>query len=298
MMNLFIGMCKGTAGLPDHFKALGYSDKWIEYGFPTSSGDRVVPELIIASNKIGHTVLLECKSGANLDENQLQRYATVTSGDLRERAFLDPAECGEHDVVVVARDEFTDRILIGLDKAECAFPVLVETSDGLQKVSNRFSLDPLNSLFDPILSIDWRYLPTFFFPLDAESSLREYAELTIPAVLQLAAQGESRILVTDVAKAVVSSWNIIAPAYQKRMLSSFTRVIEHSANYQFRNLLRRNQPAESTTHCATWDVLNGSALSSGDRRTQVWKDMQQRQRDLIAYFSDESEQFELPLQVD
>src|SRR5437660_1760886 len=86
LMNLFIGMCKGVAGLPRDLRNLGYGDKWIELRFVNAQGEQVVPELVIASRQLHHTILFEWKSGANMEADQLRRYAGVTTEDLRERA--------------------------------------------------------------------------------------------------------------------------------------------------------------------------------------------------------------------
>lgn len=73
MLNLFIGLCKGVVGLPQDFRRLHYQEQAVELRFTNAQGEAVVPELIIASRAIHHTILFEWKSGANADADQLRR---------------------------------------------------------------------------------------------------------------------------------------------------------------------------------------------------------------------------------
>ena len=101
LMNLFVGMCKGLAGLPRDFRNLQYVDKWIELRFANTDQEQVAPELIVSSRRLNHTILFEWKSGPNLEADQLRRYSRVTQDDLSERAALAIEETGSHDVAVV-----------------------------------------------------------------------------------------------------------------------------------------------------------------------------------------------------
>lgn len=85
MINLWIGMCRGVAGLPRDLKELGYVDKSIELRFRNQDMETVCPDLIIASDGLPHTLLFEFKSGANTEEDQLRRYSRVNQNDLMTR---------------------------------------------------------------------------------------------------------------------------------------------------------------------------------------------------------------------
>jgi hypothetical protein len=101
MLNLWIGLCRGEAGLPLDIRHLGYKHKWIELRFLNSHGEDVKPELIIASDRIGHTVLLEWKAGANTEQDQLRRYSGVDQQDLVQKVALTPVEASSHDTCVL-----------------------------------------------------------------------------------------------------------------------------------------------------------------------------------------------------
>lgn len=165
LFNLFLGMCKGVIGVPDDLRRLGYADRCIEFSFTNSRNEAVVPELIIASSQLQHSVLLEWKQGANTDADQLRRYAGVTSEDLREKAFLLEGEYNSHDTVIIGLAEHADRLVIGIEQGAYNFPVLVRSDAGLAKVRNTFTAEQTERVFQPRLEIDWATIPTYLYPL-------------------------------------------------------------------------------------------------------------------------------------
>src|SRR5713101_452057 len=77
LLNLFFGMCRGSHGLPRSLHDLGYIPELVESTFANSEDRPVVPDLVIASAQIHHTVVFEFKSGANTEADQLQRYSVL-----------------------------------------------------------------------------------------------------------------------------------------------------------------------------------------------------------------------------
>ncbi len=118
MLNLWIGLCRGVAGLPDALRKLGYEDKWIEYTFANQDIEKVCPDLIVASEQLGHTILLEFKSGANTEPDQLRRYSRVTQENL-VTAFISREAARNHDVSIVGRNEHGERDLGAAFQIEC-----------------------------------------------------------------------------------------------------------------------------------------------------------------------------------
>ena len=138
LLNLFIGMCKGAVGLPRDLYELGFRAEAVELS--NSENKTVVPELLIASEPIQHTVLFEWKSGANTEAEQLQRYSKITSADLIARAYLAPGKCTLHDVAIVGKDEHRLTIPIGIQTGGYAFPVLIVTAAGIETICNQFKV--------------------------------------------------------------------------------------------------------------------------------------------------------------
>lgn len=276
-MNLFLGLCKGVAGLPRDFYHLGYSDKWIECSFTNQKGETVVPELMISSERCGHTILFEWKAGANTTEEQLRRYAGVTATDLVTKAFLTTAESSQHDVCVIGKDEHRDRLPLGVTRGGFSFPVLVVTTDGLEKVFNRFSNPDLETLFDPTYAIDFSAIPTYLFPIDKDSDLWEFAEVILPVLIEWMHAGKSRILLDEIAATVVPTWSIVDPQYRRDCASKIERVLDLAARREFKRYLRKNRQAKRKTHTATYDIVFNPVSLAPTKRYSEWRHLQRQQ---------------------
>jgi hypothetical protein len=298
LMNLFLGMCKGVEGLPKHFRQLGYADKWIEFGFTNARNELVVPELVVASNNLRHTILFEWKEGANTDVDQLRRYDGITSPDLRQKVFLSEIESETHNTVIIGQSEYADRIVVAVDRHEFRFPVLVKSREGLTIIRNSFMPNETDEVFRPCLELDWEMVPTFLFPLDVDSTLSEYAELMVPAILERMGSGETRILLGKMAESIIPAWNIVDRAYQRRLSQKMLTVMERAVRHEFSQFLRRNRPAAGRTHTDTWDVIENPISNLADRSSQGWKQMLPLAKSLIDFFSPPAHQQDLPLDDD
>jgi hypothetical protein len=227
LMNLLVGMCKGVVGLPRNFRNLGYGDKWIELRFANAQNEQVVPELIVASRQINHAILFEWKGGPNTEADQLRRYAGVTPADLRERAHLAPEETGRHDVALIGRQEYADRFVMGIEQGGYTFPVLLVSDDGVAIHRNRFVPDQTDAIFRPLLEINWGNVPNYFFPVDVDSALWEFAELVIPKVLELMGMGEIRILPRHLEE-TIQCWAALPGEYQGRLRTKLRNVLDQA----------------------------------------------------------------------
>jgi hypothetical protein len=297
LLNLFIGLCKGVVGLPQDFRRLHYQEQAIELRFSNSDGDAVVPELIIASRAVHHTILFEWKSGANTDADQLRRYNGVTQQDLTQRVFLILDQCATHDVTVVGLYENRERLVQGIDNGGYRFPVLAVTDAGLEKIRNQFSAQETDAIFQPTLNIDWERLPMSFFPLDGESEDWEYAEQILPYILTQMERGDPRIVVIDLARQVIPFWDIADRNFRQRIRTKIVGVLDYAERHDFRQYIRRNRQYEGRGGSPAWDVIDNPLFDQPDKRLKIWRTMKRRQADLIAHFRGDEIQEELPLEA-
>ena len=177
MLNLWIGMCRGVAGLPRDLFDLGYVDRWIDFRFRIATGEIVHPDLIVASGPQRNSLLLEFKSGANVDEEQLRRDALVTPDDLVRAVYIERDAAETHDLVVLALADQIERITIGVDRSGVSLALLCQSADGIALVQGVFSVTDLTRLFSPSMRIPWDRIPTGFVPVDGSSEDWEIAEL-------------------------------------------------------------------------------------------------------------------------
>lgn len=271
LMNLFVGMCKGLAGLPRNFRNLQYVDKWIELRFANTDQEQVAPELIVSSRRLDHTILFEWKSGPNFEADQLRRYSRVTQDDLRERAGLAVEETGSHDVAVIGLQEHAERLTMGIAKGPYAFPLLLVTEDGLAIHENRFRPNETDAVFRPLLAINWGNVPNYFFPVDVDSESWEFAELVIPKVLELMGNGEARILQSDLEE-TIHCWNVLSREYQGRLRTKLCDTLDRACQQQFEAYIRRNRERGARERLGHhWDIIDNPIAGSSDKRAKEWK---------------------------
>ena len=193
MLNLWIGMCRGVAGLPKDLRKLGYEDKRIELLFANQYLKKVCPDLIVASERLEHTLLPEWKEGANTEAEQLEGYSGVNQNDLETRAFISHKAARSHDIAVVGRKEHSERLQIGIKTGEHTFPLLVVDDDGVMLEYNEFQVSELTDLFSKKLNVDLSRVPTGFVPLDVDSAPSEVAEIVMPRILVYMSERRPRV---------------------------------------------------------------------------------------------------------
>ena len=295
LLNLFFGMCRGSHGLPRSLHDLGYIPELVESTFANSEDRPVVPDIVIASAQIHHTVVFEFKSGANTEADQLQRYSVVVPNDLRAKALIHPAKCVTHDVAIIAKHEHRGTIPIGVVAGGYLFPVLVTTATGIEVAHGAFSSAPTDAVFRPLV-VDWATLPTTFFPLDADSELWEFAEKAIPYVLEDMAKGVPRIRLDELAAHMIPLWTRMSPTYQTQIKDKIREVMNHAAQVEFSNHLER-APAGGVIHAPHWNVIENPLVGAADKRQRAWKAMAKKHQSLIEYYQNPHRQEVLELRA-
>jgi hypothetical protein len=293
LLNLFFGLCKGVPGLPDDLKRLGFRAKSIELRFSNSDNETVVPELILASRKIGHSLIFEWKSGGNTEADQLRRYNAIERQDLVQRALLQNEECAAHDVTVICREEFQERIKSGVEQGAYPFPVLSITERGIEKIHNRFSVTQTDNVFNPVLEIDWNLVPTGFFVVDGASSEAEYTPLVLQYVLRGMEQGTDLITALEIARSIVPLWITANSDFRNAVEKKIVAVLTYASSNQFHRFLRRHKSAEGRTHEPTWEITENPLFDSPDKRAKIWREMRKLQIQVIEHFEGHGQQ-ELP----
>jgi len=275
MLNLWIGMCRGAAGLPKDLRKLGYQDKWIEYPFSNQDLERVVPDLVLASEQVNHTVLLEWKSGANTEADQLRRYSRLNQNDLQTRAFISRDAARSHDVTVVGRDEHADRLRMGIERGAYTFPLLVADDDGLALSHNQFQISQLSSLFSPKLEINWSRVPSRFVPLDSDSPLWEVAEVLAPKILHYMSERRPRVTLEQICADVCNTWSIMGTPVKDAFRGKVREVLVQAAHRHFGAYLRWVGAAHSI------EIVANPLDLEPDKRTAVYRRLRTAQKMFI-----------------
>lgn len=291
MLNLWIGLCRGTHGLPTALRALGYDVRSIEREFANQDGDRVRPEAIVASPDARHTILLEFKSGPNTEANQLKRYSRVTRRDLLERCYVTPPATESHDVILIGQAEHSQRLQIGL-RDDLAFPLLVWGSNRLVLAANSLSTKSLTDVFGPGLEINADFIPSGFVPIDGESDLWEVAEVIIPAIFPYFEAHARRVEVRQIAADVCrSTWAEISKEGRDPICARINDVLRRAAAQHFQSYLTYHGAGEGAIEI----IRNPADMGPGDR-SKEFRTLQKLQRDFIADLRGDGPQLRLALQ--
>ena len=277
MTNLWIGLCRGVVGLPSDLRKLGYDAKWIEYNFANSDNEMVKPELIAFSNQLGHTLILEWKSGANTEPDQLRRYSRIASEDLRTKAFIDRPAFEKHNVTLICKDEKKERIKIGIETGNYNFPIISTVNDGLQLHFNQFDCYELNQIFSPLLPIDFSIVTTCFVPFDNDSELWEIAEFIMPQIFEYMFQRQPHFLLDDLITDTVPTWGMMGPEFKCELRKKMLDVVNEASRQEFRNYFRRNQNIKARTHTETWEIILNPLDLTTDKRNREFRQIKKIQ---------------------
>jgi len=276
MVNLIIAMCRGNPDVPSLLAGLGYTEFCIELQFANSENQAVRPEIIICSEDNGHTILWEWKSGGSLDQDQLRRYAGVTTEDMRERAHVPPGACESLDVALVVPDSKTIDCTRILEEWEFAFPLIEKAEDGICLVGNAFCVEELNGGLAAKLIINFGELPLHYVPFDSETPLWVYSGRVGQKLIEYMHKRVPRVILAELASEVIPAWSSVSPQQRGEYKAKLRDTLDDMAGHEFALFLRRNRGIAAMTGQPTWDILQNPLDEGHDKRTHVFKSLQKR----------------------
>jgi hypothetical protein len=165
-LNALIAFCSSTqTSWPRPFFDAGYQLQALEFPVPTGDS-RVAADVVAWSPTASRFALGEAKSGANVDEGQARRYASVQANTLIQMTgvTLTQATPVRAQALYAVLAEEVDRVLLGLSRAGVSFPVLAVSDDSVwhtgadldhRSLAERFA-DPISVPGPPpgIITID------------------------------------------------------------------------------------------------------------------------------------------------
>lgn len=276
MLNLFIGMCKGTYGLPKNLKKLGYSEKWIEHKFANQDLREVHPELIISSDITNHTILLESKSGKNTSDEQLLKYSRITKTNLISGAFISRKAANLHDIAIVGKIENGNRLKIGIEQGGYPFPLILKSAKGLSLSYNQFKVNELNNFFTPFLKINWKYVPYSFVPLNNESKPWEIADILFPILLKYMNDAKTDIPVEEICHDICNIWGNMGEPGKNDFRSKIKDVVKQASRFEYKGIIRF-----SGKRGGKLEIINNPLGTDVDRRPGIYRKLREKQKNFI-----------------
>lgn len=154
-----MGLCKGQKNWVSTLRDLQYNVEIIEQSVRTTGdGSHVVkPDVIKLSKKRNHAIVIDCKSGGS-DEDQLERYQTLTKEDVLR--WVDPPSKDQFtfDVCIADFENNHEKI-----KNNTKFPVITFNKNSITK-TNTFSESTLDKAFAKPIDTTGMMPPLDYYP--------------------------------------------------------------------------------------------------------------------------------------
>ena len=208
---------------------LKYKPELVEQTIGTEvPSERVQPDVVATSQKLNHSVVIECKGGRTLDTTQISKYRHLRPDDISRWIRVYDTNQHTHDICLLIYKTNETTILNRID-----IPVLSLSDIALEK-HNQFSKQQLNQKFSkPILTTDL-IPPISYYPFSEIDDRRVIVPHALRAI-QLAIDARAdQIGVTDpelfvsdaIMKQIHRVWNIISKEQQKALKLKVTEIIK------------------------------------------------------------------------
>lgn len=237
VVNLMIGMCRGSPGLPRTIRQMGYRDRWIAGSSLGSKGAAADPVLVLASTESRHTVFVQVYPGEEVDLSDLDRYSKVSAVHLREHTLLTQDQTELYSVAVFGLEEHRESLRNSIAESRIRPTLLLRTAEGLVIDTNPFPKVGLANLFRPVLALDWDSAPLGWIPYDHGSHPAEIARAVIPKVVAHATAGNRRVAISEVC-AEHPVWSVSTASARRKMQTGVTRVLASAAEHEFRDFFK------------------------------------------------------------
>jgi len=179
LMNKFMGLCDPSSGWPSVLHDCGYRMQAIEQKLRINDATSVKPDIIVASGKERHALVIECKSGMNVKQDQEKRYAKLDTETVRKWVKARPPP-ETHAVSYAINSHARERIATHTRLSLVVFYKLRLESRGSFGTNrlDRAMRDPIN--FDTTMEE-----PTEYYPYGPDDDDSVIAQHVLQALTQL-----------------------------------------------------------------------------------------------------------------
>lgn len=183
LMNKSMGLCVPTMGWPSLLHEYGYRLQAIEQKLHISASVSIKPDIIVASGKEAHALVIECKSGMNVKPEQEKRYAKLDTETIRKWTKTAPPP-GRHTVSYAINGLGYDRIA-----AHTHLPLITFYESKLEKKGSLGSVRLDKAMRNPI-DLDARSEPFEHYPYGPDDDDSVIVYHALQALAQLLRSGD------------------------------------------------------------------------------------------------------------
>lgn len=264
LMNKFIGLCSNTSDWPSVMYKMGYRIELIEQKISMETGS-VTPDVVVMSNRLSHAVVVDCKSGNNIDHKQDYKYKSVTFKDLSAWVDIKERSRFKHTACYVVNDSNYDKLIA---HTELPFVIFGEASFRGQ---GNFGHADLDRTLCRRTSLVRRREPTAFYPFsindDEHLILRHVLYGLILWINKNQPQSYSDLTKN---KTLIDLLKIIHPHY-KRMSEKHRNDLRNKVKKVFNSFLDRKE----------LKVMHAKMLE-GEVTAPLWQKFQEQCKEAMA----------------
>lgn len=233
VVNLLVGMCRGTPGVSGELRGIGYRNIWLRNWLEPGEEDRSHPVMVLASRETRHSLFVEVTDGPEIGPGRLEPYKRLTAVDLRQGTRLSRDQTETYGVAVFGRDDHRETLRASVAQSSLRPALILRTRDGLVLDANPFVKAALTNVFQPLLAVDWHAVPLSWIPFDHDSSRAEVAGVIVPEVVRRLLHGESRIEVDAVCRLQVL-WGLTTDTGRRKLRDRIREVLADASSGEMR----------------------------------------------------------------
>jgi len=208
----------------------------------------VKPDVITLSRESNGAILWECKSGANVEIDQLNRYRTflgqATAKDIQrvtgiqfphpDAAYIEVAYCFLEEAI---------QRVIGFFEREAGMPV-ISLGQTTRLVAGEFRDVELSKVFragfatPPVQQVPWLVVA------DAQTTDGEFALYLLPTLVTLIVKQTERASISDLLSQTFLDWQCVSLETRGALKDKATRLLKNVCEAEFKEHARYCKPGE------------------------------------------------------
>jgi len=208
----------------------GYHVAGIDHRILLATGSIIKPDVITLSRRSNYAILWECKSGANLEVDQFERYREfldhVTAKDVQRVTgiqFSDP-DAAYVQVAYCFLEEAIPRVLRFFEP-EPRIP-LVSLGPATRLHSGDFRDPALNPVFRPGFATPPVEQVPWIIVADDRTTDGELAVYLLPTLVSLIVKQTERVSITELLSQTLLDWQCISPETRAALKEKAIRVLK------------------------------------------------------------------------
>ena len=274
-LNAVIGLASPpSSSWPNPLHNAGYTLAALELPLDTAEG-QVVADAVLFAEVTNNLLIVETKSGQNVNPDQARRYNLVGTSQLVRHAGVRVARDKSLSVGIlyVCLAANVARILHGLQQAGCTYPV-IDVSDQQITPHNAQDSEHLAEVFSgPITTSGW---PPTVIGVDADSAVDEFKPIVATALIRELSLGTSSVGVPDLAGRAIPHFHIYGARHRTRLIKKVEQAAQQCCEAAPET--SRFRPRTATRDYSIVDFTHSPEQSDPRGRTQRYQALERRMR--------------------